>query len=123
MPRRRSKIQDNLEGVLQMGIAHLINQWEQSASGQITAREYQVRLAARDAARVAALAEMYPRRTEEELISEMLTAALDDLERVMPYVPGNRVVSEDEEGNPIYEDVGPTPRFQALYRKYMELLR
>lgn len=105
-----------------MSIADLIRQWEDSASGQLTVREYQIRLQLRDAARIAALVEMYPRRDETELISELLTAALDDLEKVMPYIPGNQVVSEDEEGNPLYEDIGPTPRFLALLQKCMQEL-
>ena len=63
---------------------------------------------------------MYPRRSEAELISELLTAALDDLEKAMPYIPGTEVVSEDEDGNPIYEDVGPTPRFHMLLQKYVQ---
>jgi hypothetical protein len=105
-----------------MGIADLLRQLENSASGQLTAREYQVRLTLRDAARIAALVEMYPRRGETELISELLTATLDDLEKSMPYIPGNQVISEDEEGDPIYEDVGPTPRFLELSRKYLHEL-
>lgn len=102
-----------------MSIVDLVRQWEDSATGQLTMREYQVQLQLRDAARIAALVEMYPRRSETELISELLTAALDDLEKVMPYIPGSSVVSEDEEGNPLYEDVGPTPRFLALSQKHM----
>jgi hypothetical protein len=78
-----------------------------------------VRLPLRDAARIAALAEMYPRRSETELISELLTAALDELEAAMPYIPGTQVVAEDEEGNPVYEDTGPTPRFLELSRKHI----
>lgn len=101
----------------------LIRAWEQSAAGRLAAREYRVRLPLRDAARIAALTEMYPRRNETELISELLTAALDELEAAMPYVPGTRVVSEDEEGNPVYEDTGPTPRFLELSRKHTSSMR
>lgn len=98
--------------------ASLIRAWEQSAAGGLAAREYRVRLPLRDAARVAALAEMYPRSGETELISELLTAALDELEAAMPYIPGTQVVAEDEEGNPVYADTGPTPRFLELSRKH-----
>lgn len=100
-------------------IVNLIRQWEDSAGGGLSVREYGVHLSLRDAARIAALAEMYPRRSETELISELLTAALDELEIAMPYIQGKRVVSEDEEGNPVYEDIGPTPRFLELSRKYL----
>ena len=36
----------------------------------------------------------------------------------MPYVAGKRVISTDEQGDPIYEDVGPTPRFMQLTREH-----
>jgi len=98
----------------------LIKEWENSARGRLTVREYKMRMTLWDAARIAALAEMYPLRNENELISELLTAALDELISAMPYVQGNKV-GEDEEGNPIYEDIGPTPRFLELTQKNMRL--
>lgn len=101
-------------------ILNLLRQWEVSSGDRLTAQEYRVHLPASDAARIAALAEMYPRRSDIELITDLLTAALDELEAAMPYVPGKLAVSEDEEGNPIYEDVGPTPRFLELSRKYLD---
>ena len=39
-----------------------------------------------------------------------------------PYVEGDRVISRDEEGDPVFEDVGHTPRFLGLVRKHMERL-
>ena len=30
--------------------------------------------------------------------------------------------STDEQGDPLYEDIGPTPRFLALSRKYLQSL-
>lgn len=99
-------------------LVELIRRWEASAGGRLSLREYRIPLPLKDAARIAALAEMYPRRSESELISELLTAALDELEIAMPYLPGNQAVAEDEEGNPVYEDIGPTPRFLELSRKY-----
>lgn len=101
-------------------ILNLLRQWEDSAGDRLTTQEYRVHLPAIDAARIAALAEMYPRRSNTELITDLLTAALDELEAAMPYVPGKLIASEDEEGNPIYEDVGPTPRFLELSRKYLD---
>jgi hypothetical protein len=32
------------------------------------------------------------------------------------------VVATDEQGDPLYEDIGPTPRFLALSRKYLQQL-
>lgn len=105
-----------------MKISNLMRHWEASSSGAITVREYRIRLPLGDAARVAALAEMYPARGETGILSELLSAALDELERAMPYVPGSRVIAVDDRGDPIYEDVGLTPRFIALTEKHMQAL-
>jgi hypothetical protein len=37
-------------------------------------------------------------------------------------VRGSKVVALDEQGDPLYEDIGPTPRFLALSRKYLREL-
>ncbi|BBP05819.1 hypothetical protein TPL01_07260 [Sulfuriferula plumbiphila] len=101
-----------------MNITDLMKEWENSASGHLTAKEYRIRLPLHDAAKIAALVEMYPRRNETAIITELLTAALNELERAMPYIQGSKVIARDDQGDPIYEDVGPTPRFIALSRKY-----
>ena len=64
-----------------MKISDLVQHWETSSSGTLTAREYRLRLPLRDAARIAALTEMYPIRSEIEITSELLSAALDELEQ------------------------------------------
>lgn len=102
-----------------MKVKDLLQTWEQTASGELTKNYYQVRLPVEDAARLAALSEMYPRRTAEQLLTDLLSAALSDMEENMPYVEGQEVVSEDELGNPIYGDDGPTPRFLKLTQKYL----
>jgi hypothetical protein len=101
-----------------MDIKELLEEWNKSGVVKLTVREHRVRLSVHDAARIAALAEMYPRKTEEQLITELLSAALDTLEAALPYQQGDRVITEDELGDPIYEDVGPTPRFLALTRQH-----
>ena len=35
---------------------------------------------------------------------------------------GRQVVATDEQGDPLYEDIGPTPRFLSLARKYLREL-
>jgi hypothetical protein len=99
-------------------IVNLIKQWEASAGARLSMREYGVRLPLGDAARIAALSEMYPRRSEVELITDLLTAALDELEVAMTYLPVKQTMTEDEVGNLVIQDLGPTPRFLELSRKY-----
>ena len=100
----------------------MLDSWRQSAAAPRTARTYAVRLAVDDAAQLAALAEMFPGRTPEQLISELLSVALKGLAAAMPYVPGTRVISTDEHGDPVYEDLGPTPRFIELARTHRRAL-
>lgn len=102
-----------------MTLRDLISSWEAHSSNPLTEKKYEVRLTLSDAAKIAALAEMYPSRTTEQLIAELLSAALKELEGALPYVQGDNVAHVDELGDPIYEDVGPTGRFASLTRKHL----
>ena len=103
-----------------MMLKELVTQWESTAQGVLTKDTYAVHLLVEDAAKLDALAEMYPKRTKEQLVSELLSAALGQLEASFPYVQGTKVVATDEMGDAIYEDVGPTPHFMALTKKYLQ---
>lgn len=102
-----------------MNVRDLLSLWEQTASGELTADAFAVRLPIKDAARLKALQELYPRRSIEELITDLLGASLDELEGVMPYIRGSKVVATDELGDPMYEDIGPTPRYLTLTEKHL----
>ena len=100
-----------------MSFKELLDSWRDTAAEPRTATQYAVRLPLDDAARLQALAEMFPGRTPEQIITELLGAALQELGTAMPYVPGKKVISTDDQGDPVYEDAGPTPRFMELTRK------
>jgi len=100
----------------------LLESWRERAAAPRAAQTYAVRLPVDDAARLAALADMFPGRTAEQLISELLGVALNEVAAAMPYVAGKRVISTDEQGDPLYEDVGPTPRFMELARAHRRQL-
>lgn len=105
-----------------MRIAELIQRWTEDTQSRAAARTYAVRLPLRDAARVEALRVMYPNRSESQLMADLIRAALDELEVAMPYVPGSRVIAEDDYGDPIYEDLGPTPQFYSLSHEILRKL-
>ena len=102
-----------------MAIHPLLEFWEKSFAGALTEEEYRLRLPVEDAAKIEALVEMYPKRTRERIISDLISAALDDIVAGLPYVQGSQVVGRDEEGDPLYEDIGQTPRFLELTRKHL----
>lgn len=106
-----------------MKITELIETWERDAAGELADETYYVNLPLEDAAKIEALAEIYPRRTREQLIAELLSVALDQVVASFPYLPGDRVIARDEEGDPIFEDIGQTPRFLELVHKHVERLR
>lgn len=106
-----------------MKIKALAQHWEKQAKATLTTEEYAFRLPVEDAAKIAALAEMYPKRTKNEILGELVSAALEELEVSFPYVQGSHVTEHDEMGDPLYEDVGPTPRFLDLSKKYRTLIK
>jgi hypothetical protein len=105
-----------------MRFKKLLDDWGRQHKPATTRDEYLVRLKLEDAARLHALAELYPDIGAEHLITDLLSAALDELEASMPYVPGERVIREDDYGDPVYEDTGLTPRFLELVRKHRQHL-
>ena len=102
-----------------MKIRELAQHGEETAKGRLTKTEYAIHLDVEAAARLAAIAEMYPKRHVEELLGELIGAALEELEASFPYIQGQQVIATDEEGDPLYEDVGPTPRFLTLSRRHL----
>ena len=100
-------------------IKDAVKSWEQYSHAEQPVKKVPVNLALRDIARIRALSELYPGFTEEQFITELISAALDEVEAALPYIKGKKVVSEDEFGDPVYEDIGKTPKFEQLTQEYI----
>jgi hypothetical protein len=100
----------------------LLDRWKRKPAPARTAREYSIRLPLDDAARLQALAELFPGCPVEEIVTDLLGAGLDEIAAAMPYEKGSKVISRDDHGDPVYEDVGLTPRFVELTRKHKKNL-
>jgi hypothetical protein len=100
----------------------LLDRWRKDPPPLRTAREYPVRLPLEDAARLHALCDLFPGRAVEELITDLLHAGLDEIVAAMPYEAGPKIISHDDQGDPVYEDIGLTPRFAELTRKLKKTL-
>ncbi|WP_168164845.1 hypothetical protein [Variovorax sp. PAMC 28711] len=77
------------------------------------------------AAKLAAIAEMYPTKTRTQIVGDLLSTALEDLASALPSIAGRQI---DRIGTPdgptvkVFEEVGPIGRFQVLTNKhYLEL--
>ena len=100
----------------------LLDRWKKQAVPERTETEYPVRLSLDDAARLHALTELFPGHSLEMIVTDLLSAGLDELAAAMPYEPGPKVISRDDQGDPLYEDIGLTPRFVELTRKFKKNL-
>lgn len=105
-----------------MKIRELVQSWkEESHSGNH--HDFHFSVDDRTAARILALTEMYPGHSTNDILCDLVTAAIRELESSFPYVPGTNVVSRDEMGDPLYEDLGPTPKYLSLSKKHLESFR
>jgi hypothetical protein len=100
----------------------LLDRWKKEAAPARTVKEYAIRLPLDDASRLHALGELFPGQPIEAIISDLLSAGLDEIAAAMPYERGQKVISRDDQGDPLYEDVGLTPRFVELTRKFKKKL-
>jgi len=97
-----------------MKIKELISSWESTSRQSSQNEKYHISLPLKDAARIEALTGLYPGLNKNQILSQLISVALDEVERQMPYKAGNKVVGLDELGDPLYEDVGPTPKYLEL---------
>lgn len=100
----------------------LIDTWEKDSGAQPATHSITLNLSRSQVAKLNALQEMYPRVSQHALLQDLIEASLTELETQMPYIPGNEVISEDELGDPIYKDIGPSPTYHLLAQKYLEEL-
>lgn len=106
-----------------MRIRDLLRIWDEESAAPVTDHEYHLHLSVYDAAKVAALCEMFPGRTQEQILAELISAALSELQGAMPYRAGSRVQMVDEEGDPVYEDVGLTRRLHELADQHLRRMK
>ena len=69
-----------------MEIKELLDLWEDTARAELTKDVFEVRLPLEEASKLQALAELYPLRSIEEIITDLLRASLAEVERTLPYV-------------------------------------
>lgn len=106
-----------------MNIKELLNDWAaHSCSTEETADIY-IKLPFEKMAGILALVDMFPGRTREQIIIDLLGLALNEIEEEFPYIKGDRIITEDEFGDPVYEDVGLTPRFLELTKSHLKGLK
>jgi hypothetical protein len=105
-----------------MSYKDLLDTWSEAVEPPLTEEHYAVRLTVDDAARVKALADLFPGMEVERIIADLLSIAIAEVEAAIPYEAGSEVIREDEFGDPVYADAGMTPRFRELVQSHKEQL-
>lgn len=106
-----------------MKVRELLNDWSSHSYDKNSMVTLSIDLPIKQVAHIRALAEMFPGRSDDLIITDLLAVALDELQAGIPYIKGSKVITEDEFGDPVYEDIGMTPRFLELSQKHQQLIR
>jgi len=100
------------------GFSKLLSEWEQRSAEQADLIPTDIGVHQTDHIKLMALSKLY-HLPINELAGSLLQQALERLEAEMPYIPGSKVIRV-EEGDEIYEDIGPTPRYLAAQKLVRE---
>ena len=79
-----------------MKTAHLHDIWVNPDNSRLTSKQFSFRLPVHLAAKIAALCEIYPQKNRTQIVADLLTAALDDLEKNLPEKMGSSIHHEEE---------------------------
>ncbi|RMJ06310.1 hypothetical protein DOQ08_00997 [Marinobacter litoralis] len=92
-------------------IKNMLDDWDRRSNQVQEQVSTEVVLNKVDLIKIEALAETYD-LPANDLLANLISTTLLGIEEQMPYVPGDKVIRV-EEGEPIYEDVGRTPKYMA----------
>ena len=107
-----------------MKASNLTELWSTPDNSRVTSKQYSFRLPVHVAAKIEALCQMYPAKNRTQIVSDLLTSALDEVERSFPSVTGQVVGEDPDTLEDLFEEVGPTMRFRGLVNHhYRELER
>lgn len=105
-----------------MKSSDLHNLWTAPDNSRITSKQFSFRLPVHVAAKLAALAEMYPQKTRTEIVGDLLATSIDDLINALPVYEGKSIGYISQLGEEIFEEFGPRITFWQLADKhYREL--
>jgi len=117
-----------------MKTAHLHDLWDTPDNSRLTTKQFSFRFPVHIGAKISALCEMYPQKNRTQIVADLLTAALDDLEKNLPEALGSQPDPEEqhydrmaaeashEEYVPYYTLGGTRGRFRNIANQHYEEL-
>jgi hypothetical protein len=111
-----------LEKVAHMKASDLVSVWGAPDNSRLTAKQYSFRLPVHVAAKLAALCELYPNKSRTEIVGDLLSAAIDDVEKALPSYEGEPVGRHPQTDEMLYSVYGPAVQFRALADEHYQAL-
>src|SRR5665647_76407 len=117
-----------------MKTQHLHDMWSGPDNTRLTSKQFSFRFPTHIAAKIAALADLYPQKNRTQIVADLLTSALDDLENNLPQSLGYGLDEQDQyderriaeysgqEYEPIYHLGGARGKFRDVANKHYEEL-
>ncbi|KEA63212.1 hypothetical protein ADIMK_2736 [Marinobacterium lacunae] len=96
-------------------INSLLSELESRSRRVASEREVTLKIDNEDLIRLKALAEVYG-LSIDEVSACLLHQVLVEVEEKMPYRAGSRIIRVEDD-DPVYEDIGPTPRYLEAKRR------
>lgn len=113
-----------------MKASNLHDVWASPDNTRLTPKQFSLRLPIHVAAKVAALCDMFPQKSRTQIIADLLTSALDELEQHLPEAVGYPISDEEEHNErmvanhlgqdyvPIFHLGGPRGEFRRLANQH-----
>jgi hypothetical protein len=95
-----------------MKAAELVSVWGSPDNSRLTAKQTSFRLPVHVAAKISALCDLYPTKTRTQIVGDLLSSALLEVEKALPAFQGSEWADADPDGNPLYYAVGPAANFR-----------
>lgn len=80
-----------------MKASNLHDAWASPDNTRLTPKQFSFRLPIHVASKIAALCDMFPQKSRTQIIADLLTSALDELEQNLPEALGHAISEEEEQ--------------------------
>lgn len=105
-----------------MKASDLVTVWGTPDNSRLTAKQYSFRLPVHVAAKLAALEDLYPTRSRTQLVADLLSAAIAEVERNLPLYAAMPWEEVSEDGEQLYEAGGMAADFRKLANQHYEAI-
>jgi len=108
-----------------MKASDLVTVWGAPDNSRLTAKQYSFRLPVHVAAKLAALEDLYPTRTRTQLVGDLLSTAINDVESNLErHEEAPLRIRHPDTGEELFEEAGQIVTYRALANKhYFEIER